>query len=107
VQAGIERGKEKPRHLGKFAIYRPHRPQRVFIRQKTCKSGDSCAVDILRAILPVAVDIELIAVDSDGQYRPHKIPANRHIFRYAGDAGGNCGVFCIHRVSGIPLAVPR
>jgi hypothetical protein len=36
----------------------------------------------------VAVFNVRLAGSDDGQYRPHKVPANRTIFRHAVDAGG-------------------
>lgn len=74
----------KPRRGEKAAKYRPHRPQPPYRRKKTCKSGNSCTVD-LRAVL-YAVDNGRLAGDDEGKYRPRKVPANGNIQRHAGDA---------------------
>jgi hypothetical protein len=41
----------------------------------------------MRAVSTSAVDIDLLAGDTNMQYRPHKLPAKHYFHRRAGDAG--------------------
>src|SRR5215203_1385118 len=57
------------------------------VRRRTAKVGIHTR-SIMRAIPTLAVDNSAFAGGNCRQYRPHKIPANGHIFRHAVDAGG-------------------